>query len=477
MPTQSTWLAVASIAGNYGARALTPMLAHIVCVGARCDAAALVGATAGAFFAGDLVAQLVAKALVQRFSGGALLVAGTAGWALLALGMPLALPDPLLVLVPAQFALGFFCGLGYPAAHAVLASTVPAATRTTAVTLVSGAAALGTMASNFGSPQAAEAIGHMAPYALFAAAGLLTSALSLLRLPCGPVPGQRGGASGMRDMLREAAIWVQDPLIAALVFGMWAFGVANAFLFTFVPTLFVEAFGASVVELGWLTMAAPLGNALCCVLSGIASDFLMDRHWPTHRCRMLMQLIGTAAPAASLLGLCLCTCKRKAAAFLALWFASHGFQTSGLTVALHDVARARASELFAVGNVFAKLAGICASPLVVYISRRWGWGLVLGIVGAHYAASGICLVALLGRTARSAQHFDRAAARVARQVLAARGEEDMEPPTTALPKEAEEERPILRPAGRSTAGCLLSSVARSGGLRLRKMGIGPALGA
>ncbi|CAK0809266.1 unnamed protein product [Prorocentrum cordatum] len=146
MPTQSTWLAVASIAGNYGARALTPMLAHIVCVGARCDAAALVGATAGAFFAGDLVAQLVAKALVQRFSGGALLVAGTAGWALLALGiMPLALPDPLLVLVPAQFALGFFCGLGYPAAHAVLASTVPAATRTTAVTLVSGAAALGTI--------------------------------------------------------------------------------------------------------------------------------------------------------------------------------------------------------------------------------------------------------------------------------------------------------------------------------------------
>ncbi|CAK0841860.1 unnamed protein product [Prorocentrum cordatum] len=415
MPTVSTWVAVAAIAGNYGARSLTPILAHVFCAHGRCDAATLVGSTASAFFAGDFVAQAAAKALVQRFSGGALLVAGTASWGLLVLGiMPLVLPDPLLVLMPAQFVLGFCCGLGYPAAHAVLASTVPVAIRTTAVTLVTSAAALGTMASNFATPQAAELI-SASPYVFFACVGLLTSALALLCIPCGSQAGPQSGAEGgFGDTLREASIWVQDPLIAALFFGMWANGLANAFLYTFVPTLFVEVYEASVVELGWLTMAAPLGNALCCVLSGIASDYLIARQWPTYSCRILMQSIGTAVPAVSLLGLYLCTHKVNAALCLAVWFASHGFQTSGLTVALHDVAHARASEFFAVGNVFSKLAGICAGPLVVYISRRWGWSLVLGIIGAHYAASGACLATLLGRVDQSARHFEQAATRLAR---------------------------------------------------------------
>ena len=86
----------------------------------------------------------------------------------------------------------------------------------------------------------------------------------------------------------ELLVWSKEPLILAIYFAMYASGVANAFLYSFVPSLFVEAYGAQVSDLAWLTAAAPLCNSVCCVLSGLLADRLATS-WPTHRCRMLMQ--------------------------------------------------------------------------------------------------------------------------------------------------------------------------------------------
>lgn len=144
---------------------------------------------------------------------------------------------------------------------------------------------------------------------------------------------------------------------------MFASGAANAFLYSFVPTLFVEAYGASLEQLGFLTFAAPLGNSVCCVLSGILADSLV-KHMRPYQVRMIMQSLGTAVPALCLLATCQLKSQLGAAVTVTLWMASHGFQTSGITALLHDVAHARASELFAMGNVASKFAGILAGPLV-----------------------------------------------------------------------------------------------------------------
>jgi hypothetical protein len=149
---------------------------------------------------------------------------------------------------------------------------------------------------------------------------------------------------------------------------------------------------------------------VCCVLSGLASDTLMASGLQRYRCRMLMQFIGTAAPALSLVLLCSCSSTAQAAVWVTVWMGTHGFQTSGLTAAFHDVAHSRASELFAVGNVFSKFACVCAGPLIGAISKSRGWSLVLGILCVHYVAAGVALVGFLCRSEESARLFSEGTA-------------------------------------------------------------------
>jgi hypothetical protein len=212
--------------------------------------------------------------------------------------------------------------------------------------------------------------------------------------------------------LDEMFLWVQDPLVMALVFAMYASGIANGFLYTFIPTLFVEAYGVKVSELGWLTTAAPLGNAVCCVLSGVLSDYLISKQWKPYRCRMLMQSIGTLVPALALLVLSCTESVLLAAVLVTLWMASHGFQTSGLTVMFHDVAGPRASELFAIGNVFSKFAGILSGPFTSCLSRRVGWGCILLVIMVHYVLSAIVLVSRMSRTEQTKRLFQKEEATV-----------------------------------------------------------------
>lgn len=185
---------------------------------------------------------------------------------------------------------------------------------------------------------------------------------------------------------------------------MYASGVANAFLYSFVPSLFVEAYGAQVSDLAWLTAAAPLCNSVCCVLSGILADRLA-KSWPTHRCRMLMQLLGTALPALCLVTICSSESRFSVSILLTLWMGTHGFQTSGLTALFHDVAHTRASELFAIGNVFSKFAGILAGPMFSRNAALWGWKCVLCGLSVHYAMSGIVLISLMHRSKEAGKLF------------------------------------------------------------------------
>jgi len=269
------------------------------------------------------------------------------------------------------------------------------------------------MASNFLIPQVVQRVGWATPFIGLVAIGGCTSLLVITCCPAKPAEAvselrKSDSESSFQKSggIQEVGKWMQDPLIQALVLGMYASGVANAFLFSFVATLFVEGFGAEIAELGMLTTAAPLGNSMCCVLSGLLADYLISsRMWLPHQCRQLMQAVGTAVPAVSLLMLCRTESTVSAAILVTLWMSSHGFQTSGLTAMLHDVAHARASELFAIGNVFSKFAGVMAGPLISRIARSWGWHCVLFIICLHYVAAGTLLVALMPRAEATSRLF------------------------------------------------------------------------
>ena len=140
-------LATISIATNYATRSLIPILAHAVCVeGVECSAAQLVSASTSAFFVGDLVAQFTAGILVRAVAGPWLLGLSTAGWALATLFIPMALnsPSPTQTHGLLQGIRGVWCGMGYPAAHAVVAAT-PIEVRATVLGLINAAAGIGAM--------------------------------------------------------------------------------------------------------------------------------------------------------------------------------------------------------------------------------------------------------------------------------------------------------------------------------------------
>ncbi|CAJ1375901.1 unnamed protein product [Effrenium voratum] len=397
-----TLLAVASLAANYGSRSVLPVVSHVICIDGICSASELIGACSSAFFAGDLGAQLVAKALVQRFSGQQLLCWGTGAWAAVMLLVPAALTGPRLLLLLLQAVLGFCCGLGYPSAHALLAETVAPENKGLAVSLIISASAVGAMASNFLTPQLTQVFSWLVPFLLFAGLGLaITCSISLSTRPKPKAHGSSASSSGSSELL----LWLREPLIPAIFLGMFASGAANAFLYSFVPTLFVEAYGASLEQLGFLTFAAPLGNSVCCVLSGILADSLV-KHMRPYQVRMIMQSLGTAVPALCLLATCQLKSQLGAAVTVTLWMASHGFQTSGITALLHDVAHARASELFAMGNVASKFAGILAGPLVSRFASTWGWNWILCIIALHYLVSGAVLVSLMPRSEEASKLFN-----------------------------------------------------------------------
>mmetsp|Transcript_32264 Transcript_32264/g.74501 ORF Transcript_32264/g.74501 Transcript_32264/m.74501 type:complete len:475 (+) Transcript_32264:54-1478(+) len=401
MPALPTILAVCSLAANYGSRSVLPVVSHVICADCCCSASELVGASASAFFAGDLVAQLAAKPLVQRYSGQELLSLGTAAWAVVLPLVPLTVQGPLPLLLFFELLLGFCCGLGYPAAHALLAETVPAAEKGLAVSLIISASAIGAMVSNFLTPQLADVLGWATPFFLFALLGAcIASAIKLLP----PTRPQQKEQAGQTADWGELLVWSKEPLVIAMYLAMYASGVANAFIYSFVPTLFVEAYGAQVSDLGWLTSAAPLCNSVVCVLSGMLADRLA-RSWQTHRCRMLMQFLGTGLPAICLIAICNLESRLSVSIVLTLWMATHGFQTSGLTALFHDVAHARASELFSIGNVFSKFAGILAGPMFSRNAALWGWKCILCGLAVHYTLSGIVLISLMHRTKEASKLF------------------------------------------------------------------------
>jgi len=194
--------------------------------------------------------------------------------------------------------------------------------------------------------------------------------------------------------------------VKAMILAMYASGVANAFLYSFIPTLFVEVYHVKITDLALLTTWAPLVNAGVCVLSGVMADQLIGQcSWPAHRCRMLMQFLGTAIPTLSLIlfSIGAATNPGTAAVLVTAWMAAHGFQTSGLTASFHDVGKHRASELFAMGNVFSKLAGVMAGQVFSRVARAWSWEFVLFGIAVHYAVSGVVFVSFIGHATNTRQ--------------------------------------------------------------------------
>eukprot|EP00931_Biecheleriopsis_adriatica_P059955 TRINITY_DN35959_c0_g1_i1.p1 TRINITY_DN35959_c0_g1~~TRINITY_DN35959_c0_g1_i1.p1 ORF type:complete len:437 (+),score=76.73 TRINITY_DN35959_c0_g1_i1:30-1340(+) len=403
------------IACNYAARAVIPVVAHSLCAddgsasaGSGCDAAELVGASLSAFFAGDLVAQFSAGPLVRSVRGGTLLSTGTASWALIMLMMPLAVQAPRMVLLLAQAAFGFACGLGYPSSHALVAEAqIDSKYRTSALSLVNSAAGIGSMVSNYITPLTVARISWVSPFLLFSACGLGAAGAVATSQPGSKQADKKASSSrSPLSILSDARLWLQDGLVRGVVITMYLTGVPSFGLVAFIPTLFLERYGLQLSELGMVTAAPPFAQVIVCFGCGALSDHLIrSGRLDTRGCRRLMQLIATAGPACSLLLLASTTSPMLAAVLVTTWLGSHSFWTAGCVALIHDVAKARAGEFFVLGNAFSKFAALLAAPLIRLVLRTFGWDCVLYLTALHYVVAALVLLPRMHDTERAARLF------------------------------------------------------------------------
>mgnify|MGYP002632181066 CR=1 FL=1 len=269
-------LATASVACNYATRSLLPIVSHAVCadVAESCSAAQLVSDSTSAFFAGDLIAQFSAGLLVQRVSGPWLLGLSTVGWTVATLMIPAALQPsaspfghPTLQLVR-----GILCGLGFPAAHAVVAAA-PAEVRATALGLINSSAGIGSMLANMVIPKLLSQYGWELPFwalgcmSFSVAVALVvlstTRRVGLMTGPSATAPNQphsKATSGGAADYWR----WLEEPLVRSLVAWMVVAAIAGQTVGgAFLPTLFIERHGVAVADLGWYTGGPPLAQVTC----------------------------------------------------------------------------------------------------------------------------------------------------------------------------------------------------------------------
>lgn len=393
-------LASASIAFNYASRALVPIGAHSICAqGSLCVAAKLVSESTSAFFAGDLISQFLAGLLVRRVRGPWLLAVSTAGWALATVLTPVSLQsaNPALAHGALQFARGVLCGLGYPSAHAVVA-TVPSELRATALGLVNAAAGMGMMLANVTVPLLLGRHSWELPFSLFGAVAACSSALLLAAAAAQRVgvlcaPGATGNKAG--GALGEYAGWLREPLIQGLVSWMVLTAVSGQTIGSaFFPLLFVDRHNVAVADLPGYTGAPPLAQVVASLSIGMISDMLVNRAGvPALHVQARIQLVATVLPALSLLSLSPLEHSPSFAAVLAtVWLGCTALQPAGAIAAMHAVGGQRAGELFVLGNAFAKLGALLSTGATRWALEAFGWPAVLAGLALGYLASGALLL-------------------------------------------------------------------------------------
>lgn len=423
--------ASASVALNYAGRVVLPLCAQALCAGSSdgCEPTRLVSTATTGFFAGDLVAQLAAGPLVRALPGARLLAVSTTAWAAVALATPSTLLTSPTLLVLQQALLGLCCGLGYPSAHKLLGEAkLEPRRRSTALSLVNSSAAWGSMAASLLTPLIVRHSHWRLPFYCVALCGLAASAtlasgrggaVSRDRRNSGSTTGVTGvtgvtagmggasalgraraaaasAAQGAANVSADLGAWAADPVVRAMLFSLYVSGIALHGLQPFVPTLLVDRHGVELDDLGRLTAVPPAAQVAACFSCGWIADRVTARRWLSpQQTRVAFQAIATLGPAAALLLLsspAFAVSPVASTALVTLWTGCSSFSSAGIFALLHHVARARAGELFVVGNICSKLGALLAAQLLQPALHAIGWEVLLRAVAMHYLLAAALLL-------------------------------------------------------------------------------------
>ena len=94
----------------------------------------------------------------------------------------------------------------------------------------------------------------------------------------GPGAPTRGSGSAGRDLGREIASWLREPLVRGIVVWMVVVSVGGQTIGgAYLPTYFIERHGVAVASLSLYTGAPPLAQVVVSLGAGLACDLMVSK--------------------------------------------------------------------------------------------------------------------------------------------------------------------------------------------------------
>jgi len=374
------------------------------------------GLVLSSFFAGYMITQMLGGSLAARFGGKAVLGFGVVWWSLFTLLTPLSAMTSFPILIATRIAMGLGEGVAFPATYNLLGRWVPILERSRSAAFTLSGISMGTLFAVTVTPWVVVHYGWPAIFYLFGAFGFIwfafwwwlggdrpAIAVDDVSLADGPVEQipvdqeQGGQAPAVTSSAREAEITARTPW--RRIFShmpVWAIIVAHFcnnwglfVLLSWLPSYFSSQLGVNLGAV-WLYVAPPwIANFLGSNFAGWLADRMIARGWAVTRVRKLMQTVGFAGPAATLITLASVNDAVTAVILLTITLGLCGASFAGFASNHLDISPQHAGVIFGISNTAASIPGIVGVALTGYLVDLSG-----SFASAFYVTAGVLLFGL-----------------------------------------------------------------------------------
>jgi ACS family sodium-dependent inorganic phosphate cotransporter len=177
------------------------------------------------------------------------------------------------------------------------------------------------------------------------------------------------------------AVWALFVCYYCNAWGFWL-------IFNWLPTLFKQRFGASLEDLGWLSVLPFVMQGVIGMAAGLCGDrvLLGSNAQKKKRFRLAAQAIAMLGATAALLLLLVANSRAKSVALVTAAMALNALSTVGIGVNHFDLAPRHAGFLFGLLNSVGVLPGVLGVPITGWILEATGnnWVPVIILTALHY---------------------------------------------------------------------------------------------
>jgi ACS family sodium-dependent inorganic phosphate cotransporter len=343
-----------------------------------------IGLLQSVFFYGFTLSHLPGGWLADRFGGRRVLGAGTLVWSLATIATPLA--GSFGGLAAARVALGLGEGMNMPSISSLVARWFPLEERTRATVVNLTGIHAGTLIALPLSAWIAATHGWRAVFYAYGAIGLVWVALWFRWAPDAPPAGV--GPARVAEV--PWGVFLREPAVRALLATTFITNWTAWFMFSWLPTYFVQVHGFSLQGSGLVSAVPHLAMMCAGLASGWTADRLIARGLPVSRVRKLVLSTGFVGAAAFLLVIPRVATPYGVVACLAAALSCFALGATTVLVNSLDLAPRHAGVLVGLQGTAGNVAGMVSPVLGGAIVERTGsWDL------NFYLIAGLLLVGIL----------------------------------------------------------------------------------